>query len=49
MTFHTFDVSIYNGNIKDAIGTSIFYTNFTFKLFHVSVAVANIEGLKYYL
>ena len=37
-------------NIKDPIGSLTFYTNFTFKLFHVSVAVAsNIESLKYYL
>ena len=36
------DVGICNGNIKDLYEHHIFTLKFTFKLFHVSVAVANI-------
>ena len=40
MIFRSSDVSISYGNIKDTIRTSTFTLNFTFKVFHVSVAVA---------
>ena len=47
--FQTSDVSISNGNIKYPIGTSIFDCKFDFKLFYVTVVVANIGSPKYYL
>ena len=41
MLFQISNLSIYNGNIKDS-EHQFFKLNFTFKLFHVSVAVAKI-------
>ena len=51
MIFQTSDASIYNSNVKDPIGISISIStlNFMFKLFHVSIAGANIGSPKYYL
>ena len=41
MEFQTFDVSIYNGNKKYTIGTSLLTRIFVFKLVHVSIAIVN--------
>ena len=42
IVFQTFDVSICNGNKKYPIGTLLFFTQiFAFRLFHVSIFVAN--------
>ena len=42
----TSNVSISNGNIKCAIGKSIFASNLPFKLFRATVANANIGSLE---
>ena len=48
MEFHTSDVCISNCYKKYPIGTSILTRIFAFKLFHVSIGVANSISSKYY-
>ena len=47
--FQTSNVSICKGNKKYPIGNQLFTRLFAFKLFHVSIAVANSILSKYYL
>ena len=53
MIFQTSDVSISNSNIKDPIGTSIFYSKFDVQnILYVTVGVDNIiksKIIKYHL
>ena len=43
VTFQTPDVSICNCNMKYPIETSTFHIYFAFQLFHVSIAIDNVE------
>ena len=49
MMFQTSDVNIFNGNIKDPIGTLTFYTKVYAQALPCLRSVANIGSLKYYM